>query len=165
MRSEGRDSFEQWARSRQSDLLRMAFWMTGDDQRAEDLVQDALIGVAERWDSLRDGNPDGWVRTVVFRANVSWWRRHRQEVLVADVPEGEAPAAGGGMAELKQALMQLAPRQRAVVLLRYVEDMSVVETASILGVTPGTVKKQASLALERLRNLSPGLRELVEDAG
>ena len=82
MRERDRGSFEEWARARQQQLVRRAYLVTGDHHRAEDLVQEALIGVAMRWDTLRDGNPDAWVRTVVYRANVSWWRRHRREVPV-----------------------------------------------------------------------------------
>src|SRR3954452_22713772 len=81
MRESGRESFETWARSRQQALVRTAYLLTGDFHRAEDLVQDALVKAATRWDDLADGNPDAWVRTVVYRDQVSWWRRHRREVL------------------------------------------------------------------------------------
>jgi len=86
MREQDRGSFEEWARARQQQLVRTAYLVTGDHHRAEDLVQEALVGVAMRWDRLRDGNPDAWVRTVVYRANVSWWRKHRREVAVERVP-------------------------------------------------------------------------------
>src|SRR3954453_15649776 len=81
MRESGRESFETWARSRQQGLVRTTYLLTGDFQRAEDLVQEALVKAAARWDSLAGGNPDAWVRTVVYRDQVSWWRRHRREVV------------------------------------------------------------------------------------
>ncbi len=91
MREEDRESFETWARARQQTLVRWAYVVTGDFQRAEDLVQEALVRAAVRWDTLQDGNPDAWVRTVVFRDNVSWWRRHRRERLTEEPFGGAAP--------------------------------------------------------------------------
>jgi RNA polymerase sigma-70 factor (sigma-E family) len=164
MRSEGQESFEQWARARQPSLLRAAFWMTGDLPRAEDLVQDAFIAVAERWDTLHSGHPDAWVRTYVYRANISWWRRRRRELLVASVPDTAAPMdLYDDALALRAALAQLPPKQRAVVLLRHLEDLSVEQTAAILGVTAGTVKKQSSIGLAKLRLLAPELERPVED--
>ena len=163
MRSDGRESFEAWARARQQGLVRTAYLLTGDFQRAEDLVQEALVSAATRWDTLRDGNPDALVRTVVYRANVSWWRRHRRETVVDRVPDVAVSQAGEGAPLLQQALAQLTQKQRAVVLLRYVEDLSVADTAAVLGVSDGTVKKQASVALARLRQIAPELDDRVEE--
>jgi DNA-directed RNA polymerase specialized sigma24 family protein len=139
MREAGRTSFEAWARSRQQGLVRTAYLLTGDFHRAEDLVQEALVKAAARWDSLAGGSPDAWVRTVVYRDHVSWWRRHRREVL------------------------RLTGRQRAVLVLRYVEDLSLAETAEVLGVSVGSVKKHAAVAIARLRQVAPELEELVEE--
>lgn len=163
MRSDGRESFESWAWARQQCLVRTAHLLTGDFQRAEDLVQDALVSAATRWDTLREGNPDAWVRMVIYRANVSWWRRHRRETVVDRVPDTPTPQAGEGAIMLQQALAQLTEKQRAVVLLRYVEDLRVAGAAAVLGVTEGTVKKQASVALARLRQVAPELAELEEE--
>ena len=152
MHAEGRSTFEEWARARQQHLVRSAYLLTSDYQRAEDLVQEALVKAAMRWDQLRDGNPDAWVRTVVYREHVSWWRRRRREVLVEAVPEGAAydePVLAD--ADLAAALGRLTWSQRAVLLLRFAEDLSVAETAEVLGVTDGTVKRQTSVALARLR--------------
>jgi RNA polymerase sigma-70 factor (sigma-E family) len=159
MRAGDQPSFEEWARARQQHLVRSAYLLTGDFQRAEDLVQEALVRAATRWDRLRDGNPDAWVRTVVYRENVSWWRRRRREVLVEVVPETasyDAPALPAQ--DLVAALAGLTWSQRAVLLLRFAEDLSVTETAEVLGVTDGTVKRQTSVALKHLRAL-----DLVED--
>ncbi len=162
MREHDRGSFEEWARSRQQQLVRTAYLVTGDHHRAEDLVQEALVGVAMRWDRLRDGNPDAWVRTVVYRANVSWWRKHRREVAVERVPErGAASPPGESRMVIEDALAGLTTKQRAVLLLRFLEDLSVEETADVLAVSTGTVKKQTSVALQRLREHAPHLHDLT----
>jgi RNA polymerase sigma-70 factor (sigma-E family) len=161
MRAADRPSFDEWARARQRGLVRSAYLLTGDFQRAEDLVQEALVRAATRWDRLRDGNPDAWVRTVVYREHVSWWRRRRREVLVDAVPETasyDAPVLTDR--GLVAALARLTWSQRAVLLLRFAEDLSVAETAEVLGVTDGTVKRQTSVALAHLRELGA---ELVEE--
>lgn len=163
MREQDRGSFEEWARARQQQLVRTAYLVTGDHHRAEDLVQEALVGVAMRWDTLRDGNPDAWVRTVVYRANVSWWRKYRREVAVEQVPERAAgsPPPGESRMVIEDALAGLTTKQRAVLLLRFLEDLSVEETAAVLGVSTGTVKKQSSVALQRLREHAPHLHDLI----
>lgn len=163
MRPEGRASFEAWARARQQTLVRSAYLLTGDFQRAEDLVQEALIRAASRWDQLRDGNPDAWVRTVIYRENVSWWRRTRRENLVDVVDDRSVPGPGETAVLLRAALARLTWGQRAVLLLRYAEGLSVADTAAALGVTDGTVKKQTSIALARMRETAPELSDLVED--
>ncbi|MDP3890803.1 SigE family RNA polymerase sigma factor [Nocardioides sp.] len=164
MQASGRGSFEEWATARQQRLVASAYLLTGDFHRAEDLVQEALIRAATRWDQLRDGNPDAWVRTVVFRDNVSWWRRHRREVTVAATADGasyDKPGEDGLM--LTEALAQLTWNQRAVLVLRFLEDLSVTQTAAVLGVSPGTVKKQTSIATRRLREIAPELGPLAEE--
>jgi RNA polymerase sigma-70 factor (sigma-E family) len=163
MRADGRASFEAWARAQQHTLVRSAYLLTGDFQRAEDLVQEALIRAATRWDQLRDGNPDAWVRTVVYRENVSWWRHTRREQVVELVDD--QPVAGPGEAAvlLRGAMGGLTWGQRAVLLLRYAEGLSVADTAAALGVTDGTVKKQTSIALARMREIAPELSDLMED--
>src|SRR5689334_18893264 len=114
MRADNRESFEVWARSRQEELLRLAWWLTGDFQRAEDLVQEALLTVALRWDRLRNESPDGWVRTVIYRRNISWWRRTRREVLVEAVPDTPGhPEALNSWQQLGPAMRALTVRQRA----------------------------------------------------
>jgi RNA polymerase sigma-70 factor (sigma-E family) len=154
MRAADRGSFEEWARARQQHLVRSAYLLTGDFQRAEDLVQEALIRAALQWDRLREGNPDAWMRTVVYRQHVSWWRRRRREVLVDAVPEEASyDVTSLSAGDLVSALATLTWHQRAVVLLRFAEDLSVAETAAVLGVSDGTVKRQTSVALAHLRAL------------
>lgn len=155
-------AFTRWADQRQHALLRTAVLLTGDRQRAEDLVQEALVAVAVRWRRLAAQDPDAYARQVVVRRNVSWWRRHRREVTLADVDPGAA--ALGGIDRrllLDRALADLTPKQRAVVVLRYYADLTERDTAAALGVSVGTVKSQTHLALRRLREAAPELAELI----
>lgn len=162
------ESFSAWAAPAQQRLLRAAVLLTGDHQRAEDLVQEALVKVALRWSRLQGGSPEAYARTVIVRDNISWWRKHRREVVVEppDVEPPERPPADLASATerrvlLDRALATLTPRQRAVVVLRFYEDLSVQATAEILGVTAGTVKSQTHLSLRRLAEAAPELAELV----
>ena len=89
----------------------------------EDLTQTALIKVALRWPQLRDGQPEAYLRAILYRDAVSWWRRRRREVLVADPPEALPADDGGERAQLRvifaRALARLTPKQRAVLVLRF----------------------------------------------
>jgi RNA polymerase sigma-70 factor (sigma-E family) len=156
-------SFTRWASDRQLALLRTAVLLTGDHHRAEDLVQDALAKVAARWSRLRDEAPEAYARQVIVRTNISWWRKHRREV-VAD--PGDRPVGGGEPSVdrrilLDRALAGLTPRQRAVVVLRYYDDLSERAAADVLGVSVGTVKSTTYDALRRMRESSPELAELL----
>ena len=161
-----REAFTAWAEQRQLALLRTAVLLTGDPQRAEDLVQEALTKVALRWRRLRDGHPDAYARRILVRDNISWWRKHRAE-LVVDVEDPRRTPSGEGGSDrrlmLKDALDRLTPKQRAVVVLRYLDDLSERDTAEALGVSVGTVKSQTSLALRRLREAAPELAQLLEE--
>lgn len=157
-------AFTRWAGDRQLALLRTAVLLTGDHHRAEDLVQEALTQVAVRWRRLRDQSPEAYARQVIVRGNISWWRKHRRELVdgverVVPVVSGE-PAADRRML-LDSALAALTPRQRAVVVLRYFDDLPERDTAEALGVSVGTVKSQTHLALRRLREAAPELAELI----
>ena len=154
----GRDDFEQFVAARQAALLRTAYLLTGHHQDAEDLVQVALVKAVPHWDRLA-GDREAYVRRILVRENVSRWRRRRwREVTAAAVPEHPAGAGADhdDLLALRSALAALAPRQRAVVVLRYYEDRTEAETADLLGVSVGTVKSQARDALARLRVLLPG---------
>jgi RNA polymerase sigma-70 factor (sigma-E family) len=157
--------FHRWAQERQVALLRTAVLLTGDRHRAEDLVQEALTQVALRWSRLAGGHPEAYARQVIVRRNISWWRKHRRE-LVAEVHETAAVTGGhellvGRRLMLDRALAVLTARQRAVVVLRYYDDLTERDTAAALGISTGTVKSQTHLALRRLREAAPELAELI----
>lgn len=164
--SEDEAAFTAWARARQPALLRSAYLLTLDHGRAEDLVQEVLVKVARRWARFRDDPPDGYARTILVHDNVSWWRKHRREHPTDVLPE---VADTGGLdrseraALLHQALAVLTAKQRAVVVLRYYEDLTEAQAADALGVGVGTVKSQTHAALHRLREQAPWLAELITE--
>ncbi len=160
---DARASFTAWVGSRRVALLRTTYLLTGDLAHAEDLLQESLIAVARRWHRVAQGNPDAYVRTVIYHAHVSWWRRWRREVPVAEHRDEHPGRGRDSDADLvvRQALARLTPKQRAVVVLRYLDDVSEREAAEVLGVSVGTVKSQCHLALRRLRENAPELGALV----
>ena len=146
-----RDSFEQYVAARRGALLRTAYLLTGHREDAEDLVQVALVKVVPKWSRIAD-DPEPYVRKVLVHESVSRWRRRRwREVHTDRLPESPVEGPGTDRVALQQALARLAPRQRAVVVLRYYDDLTEAETARLLGVSVGTVKSQARDALARLR--------------
>jgi RNA polymerase sigma-70 factor (sigma-E family) len=138
-------------------LLRFGLLLTGNAADAEDLVQAALMRTAGRWRSVRNRDqPEAYVRQAMVRLNVNRWRGLlSRERVTAVLPDEAAPADGIESLGLREAvwaaLATLPPRQRAVLVLRYYEDLSEAEIARVLGCQPGTVKSQAAKALRRLR--------------
>jgi RNA polymerase sigma-70 factor (sigma-E family) len=162
------DSFEQFVRARTPQLLRTAYLLTGDQHSAEDLVQAALERAAAAWWRVRrQASAEAYVRQVMYRLQVSRWRSRRvRERLDADPPEraGQEPYSAVDLRlSLQQALSRLTPHQRAVLVLRFYDDMSVEQAAEVLGCSTGTVKSQTHLALRRLRETAPELAALVEE--
>ena len=148
-----RDGFDAFVRARLPALLRFAHALTGDPHTAADLVQDALERTGMRWHRIeRQGDPEGYVRRAIINGRTSRWRKHRRETLVDCVPERttsyDAPRHDD---QLWQLLATLPPRQRAVLVLRYYEDLSEAQIAATLGCSPGTVKSQSSKAIAKLR--------------
>jgi RNA polymerase sigma-70 factor (sigma-E family) len=161
-----REEFTRWARARQAHLLRASLLLTGDRQRAEDLVQEALTKVASRWSRLRGTNPDAYARTVMYHDHVSWWRKNRREVLSAyDVerPGAEPEPEPERRILLLEALASLTARQRAVIVLRFFEDLTERQVAEVLGISTGTVKSQTHLSLRRLREAAPELAAFLHE--
>lgn len=159
------ESFRAYVGARQQALLRAAWLLVGDAHLAEDLVQAALSKAAMRWPRIiAHGDPEPYVRRIMFNEHISWWRRRRfTEVLEAGVREDPAAEVDVPLqVAMQRALARLTPRQRAVLILRYYEDLSESQAADVLGVSVGTVKSQTRHALARLRALSPELAELVE---
>jgi RNA polymerase sigma-70 factor (sigma-E family) len=161
--------FTAFAEACQLRMVRAAYLICGDRHLAEDLTQTALIKVALRWSQVRDGQPEAYLRTILYRDAVSWWRRRRREVLVADPPERRDLADDAGeRAQLRvifaRALARLTPRQRAVLVLRFYEDLGEAQIADVMGIAVGTVKSQTGVALRRLRQVAPELADLVGDS-
>jgi RNA polymerase sigma-70 factor (sigma-E family) len=161
----GPGDFEDFVRSRSGSLLRSAYVLTGDQHLAEDLVQGALVKLYRRWGSVhRHGNPDAYVRKAMYHLQVSVWRRGRvAESFPATMPEpgrDDHASATATRLALRQALLGLPPRQRAVLVLRFLEDRSEADTAEILDCSVGNVKSQASRALARLREIAPELHDI-----
>jgi RNA polymerase sigma-70 factor (sigma-E family) len=161
------ESFSAWVAARQHSLLRSAYLLTGDLHRAEDLLQDALLKTALRWGGVYDGNPDAYVRTILYRDHVSWWRRRRDSPVV-DIPSRPHPQDDDAVERhlmLWDALARLTPKQRAVLVLRHYEDLSERQTAEALNIGVGTVKSQSSAALHRLHATAPELQALLGKEG
>jgi RNA polymerase sigma-70 factor (sigma-E family) len=148
-------------------LLRTAFLLTGDRGHAEDLMQTALYKAYLHWRRvMRYDRPEAYVRKVMLNERRKFWRRNRpDEALTAEPPDRGHPdgtAAVHQREELWTQLRLLAPRTRAVVVLRFWEDRSEADTAEILGCTVGTVKKLGARGLAQLRDhLNPqtGVRQ------
>lgn len=146
------DEFDAFVRARMASLLRFGHVLTGDPEAAADLVQDALERCGVRWSRLLEGgDPEAYVRRAIANGAVSRWRRSRRETLVAALPDRAAPDPAGHDDGLWRLLATLPRRQRAVIVLRYYEDMSEERIAATLGCSVGTVKSQASRAIASLR--------------
>lgn len=137
-------------------LLRYGHALTGNPHDAADLVQSVLEKIGSRWTHVqrKTGDPIAYIRRSMANAHISRWRRTRKESLVADIPETRpsAPADPFEHEPLWQAVRALPPRQRAVIVLRYYEELSEAEIANSLGVSQGTIKSQASKAMTALRS-------------
>lgn len=155
------DDFCAFVVARTPALSRTAYLLTGDAHLAEDLVQTALFKAAKAWHRI-DGDPEPYVRRILYTQNVSWWRarKHREVALGSYDAPATTPDTDVRLT-LEQALSRLTSRQRTVLVLRYFEDLTEVEAGRALGIGPGTVKSIARQALTRLRTLSPELSELI----
>ncbi|WP_130492339.1 SigE family RNA polymerase sigma factor [Motilibacter rhizosphaerae] len=155
-------AFEAFVRSASPRLRATAYLLTGDAGRAEDLLQNALVAVYLRWERL-EGDPVDYARRCVANGSVSWWRRvGRREAPGPVVELGRIPDLADDAVRRRavaQALAGLTERERRVVVLRYVEDLSEQQTAEVLGIATGTVKSACARALRKLR-VSPYLDEL-----
>jgi RNA polymerase sigma-70 factor (sigma-E family) len=156
-------SFEAYVNGRIVALSRVAYLLAGDHHRAEDLVQQTLLRVVGRWRQIVGaGDPDAYVRRVLYHQHISWWRRTASREIPGEGPPATAPDHGDAVVAaiaVRRALARLAPRQRAVLVLRYFEDLTEAQTAEVLGISVGTVKSHTRDALSRLRRLAPELGE------
>jgi RNA polymerase sigma-70 factor (sigma-E family) len=161
---QAREAFRSYVAARSPALLRTAYLLTGSRADAEDLLQTALAKTYLAWDRIREREAlDGYVRRTMVNTQTSRWRRRK----VVEYPTDELPESASGRdaaADLAlhdalwTALAELPKRQRAMVVLRYYEDLSEAETAQVMGVSVGTVKSTTSRALTKLRD-SAGLRD------
>ncbi|WP_380282904.1 SigE family RNA polymerase sigma factor [Kitasatospora purpeofusca] len=163
--------FEGFAATRWPRLVRTAYLLTGDYHEAEDVVQATFAKVFRNWSRIsRLEEPDAYVHRALVNNNMSRHRRRRVRQLLTPVLPDRAYTAGGGHREVEersvllQALAELPPRQRAVVVLRYWEDMSEGQVAEVLGCSLGNVKSQASRGLAKLRG-HPALASYAADTG
>jgi RNA polymerase sigma-70 factor (sigma-E family) len=156
------DEFREFVAMRSTALLRLAVLLTGGDQHAaEDLLQIALMKAYGRWGQIEQ--PEAYVRQILYRQQVNRWRRrrHRAETTVPVLPEPDRDAGAEPDSELRIALWaalgHLTKRQRAVVVLRYFEDLPEGEVATLLRCPVGTVRSTAYRSLAKLRALVPEL--------
>ena len=153
MRTEFDDEFAEFVARWSPALLRVAFLLTSDRHEAEDLLQTALLKTSKHWGRLADRDAAyAYVRRVIVTTHTSWRRRRRvHEVLLDQLPDSAVEPAAIGAGRALQALEELPPRMRAVVVLRCYEGLTEAETAAALGCSVGSVKSQASRGLARLR--------------
>lgn len=148
-----RDGFDEWVSATAPRLHRTAYLLTGDWALAQDLVQHACAATWPRFASLQQ--PEAYARTVVARTASSWFRRRwRGEVPHGELPDEAAPDGWGDVdrrAVLAVALRALPAKQRAVLVLRFYDDLSEADTAQALGWPVGSVKSTTSRALAALR--------------
>jgi RNA polymerase sigma-70 factor (sigma-E family) len=143
--------FEAFVAARSSSLLRTAFLLTRDRGRAEDLLQTALGKSWLAWSRIQ-GDPEAYTRKVLVNTYATWWRRRwNDERPTQDLPETPYVEDASTRHDLWTALGHLSRGQRAVIVLRFFEDLSEAETARVLDCSVGTVKSQTSRALARLR--------------
>jgi RNA polymerase sigma-70 factor (sigma-E family) len=152
--------FEEFAHTRAPHLLRAAWLLCGDRHQAEDLVQETLAKVYVRWHRRLAGpidNPAAYAQTALVRTFLSARRRRSSgELPYAEPPDGVRPDRAGEtdlQLLVAGALEGLAPADRAVLVLRYLEDRSVSDVARLLGVSEGAVRNRSMRALDRLRPL------------
>jgi RNA polymerase sigma-70 factor (sigma-E family) len=155
------DDFNEFVAGNLEQLLRTAYVITWDAGEAEDLVQECLFKVARRWPRVRKmAQPGAYARRILVNLALDDARgrtRRRGELdgvsMVTEEPSRDLLVGLEARAELLDALAQLTPRQRAVLVLRYVNDLTEAQTAKVLGCSPGTVKSSTSRGLARLREV------------
>lgn len=157
-------AFREFVSANSRDLQRTAWLLTGDWAAAEDLVQTVLLRCWPRWSSI--AAPESYVRSALVRTFVSArrrrWTGERPVAELADLPAPDAISPADVRASVRSALAALAPRERAVVVLRYYADLSELDTAEALGISAGSVKRYASDALAKLR-ADPALHGLLTE--
>jgi RNA polymerase sigma-70 factor (sigma-E family) len=168
VKQEQEEAFADFVATRSAAVRRLALAVTGDWHRADDLAQDVFVKLYLAWPLREPAAGDVWLRTTLVR---SWidetrrpWRRH--ERTAEAVPETAAPAPPSSEAAVViDVLRRLPPRQRACLVLRFLEDWSVEQTAQALSCSTGTVKSQTSRALDTIRAMPPVVLSALGPAG
>ncbi|MET7420151.1 SigE family RNA polymerase sigma factor [Dactylosporangium sp. NPDC005555] len=170
--TEEQRQFREYFAARRDAVRRTAYLLCGDWHWADDLTQTAFMRLAVSWRKVRDREAlDGFVRTCLVRAYLADVRRvwRRRERSVAEPPDVAGRPGGAedspGRIAFTAALRRLPPRQRAVLVCRYYQDLDVAATAAVLGCAQGTVKSQAARGLAKLRELLQADGELVTMEG
>jgi RNA polymerase sigma-70 factor (sigma-E family) len=150
--------FDDFVAARSRALLRTAYLLTHDHALAEDLLQASLAKAWFSWKRIH-GEPEPYVRKILVNTYASWWRRKWNGEQPTEVlPERAAPETTPEPTDLWTAMEHLPRRMRAVIVLRYFEDLTEAQTADVLGCSVGTVKSQTSKALAKLR-IDPALSQ------
>ena len=151
---------ESFVAERGEPLLRTAVLLTGSKEAGEDLLQAGLERLLRHWSAIA-GDPEGYLRRTLYNLAADGWRRQlawRRRLPLLQNEAARAVGDGTGEVDTRDALirllMRLPPRQRAVIVARYWEQLSETETAVVLGCSVGSVKASASRGLQRLRELS-----------
>ncbi|MGP4104033.1 SigE family RNA polymerase sigma factor [Nonomuraea sp. KM90] len=166
MNAADEQGFREFVSARSPALMRLGFMLTsGDQHEAEDLVQAALAKLAAKW--RRVEAPEAYVRQIMYRQKVNWWRMIGRRGKVIQVVPPDRPGADRAQQSerrivLRDALTKLTPRQRAVLVLRYFEDLSEDRIANMLGCSVGTVRSTTQRSLARLRQIAPELAAELE---
>jgi RNA polymerase sigma-70 factor (sigma-E family) len=169
VRAEQEDAFEAFVAARSGDLMRTAVLLTGDRGHAEDMLQTALVKAYRRWHRIEGADPYPYVRRILVSTTAGWRRlRATQEIVSLPAHEPAGPDPTEAVAErdrMTAALATLPPRMRAVLVLRYTEDLSEAATAEALGCSVSTVKTQTVRGLARLRVLlgAPAPARVLEE--
>lgn len=154
-----RGAFDEFVHARCGALARTAYLLTGNHHTAEDLVQHALLQTARHWERIST-SPEAYARRTMYHQNISWWRKRRfAETALGSYDAPHSPPDSDLRLTLDAALAQLTPKQRTILVLRFFEDLTEVQTAEAVGVSVSTVKSTTRHALARLRTLAPDLVE------
>ncbi|CUR59211.1 putative RNA polymerase sigma-E factor [metagenome] len=151
------EQFRDYFVARGPTLRRTAYLIVGDWHAAEDVTQLGLARLYVVWPRVRVETVDAYARRIVVNEALGWLRRNRRESSVESVPDRPTPSGTESPLDIGSALALLPGQQRAVIALRYVDDLSVAEVARLLDIAEGTVKSQTSRALDTLRSHLPEL--------
>jgi RNA polymerase sigma-70 factor (sigma-E family) len=165
----GAEGLEAFIAARGGPLLQTAVMLTASREAGEDLLQEGLVRLLEHWRSI-DGNPEGYLRRTIYHLAADRWRRHQAWQLrlrllrsAGRLGHPDEMATVDTRDAVLRLLAELPPRQRAVLVLRYFEQLSEAETAEVLGCSVGSVKSAASRGLARLRELTQGRPEAARE--